>query len=209
MRLNTTPGTLLVETQRLQLRRTTAAEVDHFVQCVGDPDVEAMLSDRFKVPDGVDDKKHYLRGVIEGLVKAERPSDDIGQYPGPVVIFALPGATFNEHGSEPVPIGNMVVRPGADTGYRTWTIGYMLHRSAWGGGCCTEAVSALVRFLFETWPELLRVQAEVYSHNPASMSVLKKVGFKEEGILRKATEKNGKMLDTITFGLLRTDPILC
>lgn len=209
VQLNTTPGTVLVETQRLQLRRAAESDVDHFVQCVGDPDVEAMMSDRFKVPDDVEDADEFLRSVIRDLLNTERPTDDVGQYPGPVVIFALPGSTFNEHGKEPVAIGNMVVRPSGDIGYRGWTIGYMLHKSAWGSGYGTEAVSTLVHWLFETWPQLLRVQAQVYSNNPASMSVLKKVGFQQEGYFRNAIEKNGKTLDTVTFGILRKDLGLC
>jgi ribosomal-protein-alanine N-acetyltransferase len=67
---------------------------------------------------------------------------------------------------------------------RRGEIGYDLARSRWGKGIVTEAVSAIVRFGFDKI-RLNRIEATTNLDNVASMRVLDKLGFKEEGILRQ------------------------
>lgn len=91
--------------------------------------------------------------------------------------------------------------------YKTWTIGYGMAPSCWGHGYATEAVRGFTQWLFLTWTGIQRLEASVFSTNPASAKVLLKVGFTEEGTRRSAMEKNGILVDVRQFGLLRDEMV--
>lgn len=61
-----------------------------------------------------------------------------------------------------------------------YELGYMIGRSWWGQGLATEAAAALCSHAFRTLP-LDRILAGVFYDNPASMRVLKKIGFRVTG----------------------------
>ncbi len=82
-------------------------------------------------------------------------------------------------------------------------IGYWLAEPFRGQGIMTYAVDALCVWLFEKRPALVRIEAKVYSYNPASARVLEKAGFEREGYLRKAVLKNGALIDAIMMARLR------
>ncbi|KWX72311.1 GNAT family N-acetyltransferase [Paenibacillus jilunlii] len=85
------------------------------------------------------------------------------------------------------------------------TIGYFLAEAHWGKGIASEAVSRVVRFLFQE-VEVNRIQAEVMPANEPSKRVLLKNGFKYEGTLRQATLWSGKgIIDVEIYGLLQED----
>jgi len=83
-------------------------------------------------------------------------------------------------------------------------IGYVLMRSEWNKGYTTEAVKALVTFGFETM-NLNRIEAFVTPGNNASIRVLKKSGFLEEGIVRERDLIKGKLEDGVILAILRRD----
>ncbi len=51
--------------------------------------------------------------------------------------------------------------------------------------------------------KLTRVFALVFSHNLASIRVLEKAGFQQEGILRRSAIKNGVVLDQLIFAKVK------
>jgi [ribosomal protein S5]-alanine N-acetyltransferase len=63
-------------------------------------------------------------------------------------------------------------------------LGYALARPFWGKGFMSEAVNAVVDWAF-TVPGVFRVWAVCDVENAASARLLKRNGFREEGILRK------------------------
>jgi RimJ/RimL family protein N-acetyltransferase len=85
-------------------------------------------------------------------------------------------------------------------------IGYWLGKKYWRQGFATEALQAIVKYSFRKL-KLVRLQAGVAVENKASAKLLKKVGFKKEGLRRKAmrAKSTGKWHDTYAFGLLRSD----
>ncbi|MBN1995372.1 MAG: GNAT family N-acetyltransferase [Anaerolineae bacterium] len=84
-------------------------------------------------------------------------------------------------------------------------IGYILFdRASRNKGCMTEALSLLVKFLFET-KKINRLQLSVVVGNPASKKVAQKCGFKSEGIARQAIFLKGRNLDIEWFSLLREE----
>ena len=47
--------------------------------------------------------------------------------------------------------------------------------------------------------DIVRLQAGVYSKNPASMRVLEKAGFEREAVHKKAIFKNDVVMDEVVF----------
>lgn len=85
------------------------------------------------------------------------------------------------------------------------TIGYFLEESFWGKGMATEAVSLLIRFLFES-AHLNRIQAEVMPVNDNSKRVLLKNGFRKEGTIRQGSVWAGKgLVDLEIYAILKED----
>ena len=83
-------------------------------------------------------------------------------------------------------------------------IGYWLAKPYWNRGIMTDAVSRYVDYAFAELA-VVRLTAEVFARNEASARVLQKVGFVQEGRLRRHREKDGDRMDVLYFGLLRTD----
>jgi len=77
---------------------------------------------------------------------------------------------------------------------RSAELGYWIGQEHWGQGIATAAVKAFSEFLFNE-TELVRLFVSVVSENSASIKVLEKNGFTHEGLLKKASFKNGKFYD--------------
>jgi RimJ/RimL family protein N-acetyltransferase len=84
-------------------------------------------------------------------------------------------------------------------------IGYWLAEPYWGQGIMTDAVQVFCVWLFALRPVLVRVEAIVFSYNPASVRVLEKAGFRQEGFLRKARKKQDTLIDVYLMARLRED----
>jgi RimJ/RimL family protein N-acetyltransferase len=71
-------------------------------------------------------------------------------------------------------------------GFHTWhmraAIGYELARSSWRKGIMTEALSAMLELGFQEMG-LNRIEAVVMPENRASVKLLEKLGFHNEGLL--------------------------
>ena len=85
-------------------------------------------------------------------------------------------------------------------------VGYWLGKKYWRQGITVEALTAIVKFAFRKL-KLVRLQADVFVENKASANLLKKIGFKKEGLKRKSAraKSTGKWHDAYAFGLLRSD----
>jgi len=71
-------------------------------------------------------------------------------------------------------------------------------------GYASEALALLVKLLFESSP-MNRIQAVTVDGNKVSEAMLKKFGFKHEGILRQARYFKGQLVDLNQFSLLRSE----
>lgn len=85
------------------------------------------------------------------------------------------------------------------------SIGYWMGEPHAGKGHMSEAVALVLYFSFETLG-LNRVEAACLLHNEASRRLLRKLGFKEEGIARRYLCINGKWQDHMTHAILHGDP---
>lgn len=90
--------------------------------------------------------------------------------------------------------GSVGVMPKDDVYRKSIEIGYFIDESFWGKGIATAAVSLIVDYV-KIHFDVIRLYAEVFAHNAASMKVLEKNGFKLEGIREKAVIKNNVIMD--------------
>lgn len=82
-------------------------------------------------------------------------------------------------------------------------IGYWLGEQYWGKGIATEAVRQMTEYAFYYF-DLVRLYAEVFETNKASMRVLEKNGYYLEGVRRKAVFKNNALMDDYIWVKLKT-----
>ena len=73
-------------------------------------------------------------------------------------------------------------------------IGYFIGEEYWGKGIATEAVRQLIKYIQKSF-DVVRIYAEVFEYNKASMKVLEKNEFYMECIRKKAAIKNGVIMD--------------
>ncbi len=83
-------------------------------------------------------------------------------------------------------------------------IGYVLHRQFWGKGYGTEVLAAMLETAFESFA-LHRLEADIDPDNAASLALLRKFGFREEGRFRERWLLGEEWHDSIMMALLATD----
>ncbi|WP_456271405.1 GNAT family N-acetyltransferase [Bacillus sp. AK031] len=83
-------------------------------------------------------------------------------------------------------------------------IGFEIHPDFWAKGYTSEAAEAIIEYAFEEL-QLYRMGAITFLGNQASQRLLKKLGFKEEGVLRGYIYQHGKSHDTYMFSLLQPE----
>ena len=88
--------------------------------------------------------------------------------------------------------------------HQTMELGYWLGEAFWGRGITAEACRAVLTFAFaEYGPE--RIQARVIDGNRASARVLAKLGFRDEGTLRRSLLRRGNFEDVRMYAALRDE----
>ncbi len=87
----------------------------------------------------------------------------------------------------------------------TCEIGYVVSKKFWNNGIMTEALGAVIKFLF-TNVNFNRIQLRHATENPASGKVMLKCGLKFEGILRQyGFKNNGERCDSAIYSILREE----
>lgn len=99
-------------------------------------------------------------------------------------------------------IGSIEMR--VEAAHRRGDLGYWIGRAHWGQGYATEAADALLRWGIGTLG-LHRVFATHMSRNPASGAVLRKIGMRHEGTLRRHILKWGVLEDLELYGILEDE----
>ena len=149
------------------------------------PNIAANLRDVFPNPYTRKDAADFVESCIqnEGRGQLCRAIDIDGEAVGSISLF----------------LGNDVYRRSAE-------LGYWLGAPFWGRGLMTAAVTAMCREGFAVW-DIVRIHAEPFARNVASRRVLEKAGFSLEGTLRRSVYKNGELLDSCIYALLREEAL--
>jgi len=82
------------------------------------------------------------------------------------------------------------------------SIGIMVHRDYQNQGVGSALMSTLLD-LADNWLMLVRVELGVYADNERAIHLYEKLGFKTEGIKRKAAIRNGEYVDELMMARIR------
>lgn len=178
-------GTQRIETDRLILRRYVIEDADAmYKNWASDSEVTKFLT--WQPHSSVE----VSRGIIEDWLKEY---SDEKYYQWAIVLKA--------NGNEP--IGDIsVVHMNEDISMVH--IGYCLGRAWWRRGIMSEALKAVMDFMFDT-VEVNRVESRHDPMNPNSGKVMQKCGMKYEGTLRSADRNNQGICDACYYALLRSE----
>jgi ribosomal-protein-alanine N-acetyltransferase len=99
-------------------------------------------------------------------------------------------------------VGGVGVDLGDGIFAKSGQFGYWLGEAHWRRGIMTAAVRAASDYALAHFG-LVRLEAPVFSWNPASMRVLEKAGFEREGVLRRSVLKDGQLIDQVLYALVR------
>ena len=178
-------GTQRIETYRLILRRYKIEDADAmYKNWASDSEVTKFLT--WQPHSSVD----VSRSIIEDWLKEY---SDEKYYHWAIV--------FRDNGNEP--IGDIsVVQMNEDISMVH--IGYCLGRAWWRRGIMSEALKAVMDFMFDT-VEVNRVESRHDPMNPNSGKVMQKCGMKYEGTLRSADRNNQGICDACYYALLRSE----
>jgi len=86
----------------------------------------------------------------------------------------------------------------------TFKYGIGLRKQYWGMGYAAEAVKIILRYYFREL-RYQKVTPYIYSFNRNSAKLHEKLGFKEEGRLRRMLYTNGEYHDEIYFGMTKEE----
>ena len=177
-------GTFTIETERLLLRKFMVEDAEAMFQnWASDKEVTKFLT--WPAYTRLDTAIHILN---EWTASYEKP--DFYQW-------AIVPKNLNE------PIGSIsVVSINEKT--QMAEIGYCIGRPWWNRGITSEALSAVINFMFDQ-VGANRVQAKHDVNNPHSGLVMKKCGMKYEGTLRSAAVNNQGVCDVSIYALLKSD----
>lgn len=83
-------------------------------------------------------------------------------------------------------------------------IGFCIGKNWWGHGIMTEAMKAVMDFLFDE-VGVQRIEAGHDPNNPASGAVQRKCGLKYEGTFRRRIRSNQGITDVAWYAILKED----
>ena len=161
------------------LRSWQPGDVEAIVRYADDRRVWLNLRDRFPHPYTPADAERWIRAATSA---------------SPETQFAI------AVGAEAV--GGIGLELQTDVCRGTAEIGYWLGAAYWGRGIATEAVRAATAYGFAAL-DLRRIFAGVFAWNPSSRRVLEKAGYSLEGRLRQAVIKDGRVLDSFLYAIVR------
>lgn len=170
---------MILETERLSLRPLEASDAELLFPILSDPEVMA----HWDVPET--DDPDLVRVVVESQVATQEDGRAIYW-----TIWTLDDAEF---------LGACDLSD-IDRWHKRAEIGFLLGRDAWGKGYALEAMQAVVAYAASTG--FRRLTARTHLGNLRSDSLLLKLGFSEEGLLRGHVERDGERRDCRLFGLL-------
>ncbi|RKJ81799.1 N-acetyltransferase [Butyricicoccus sp. 1XD8-22] len=174
-------GTQRLETERLVLRRFTMEDAQAmFENWASDPEVTKFLS--WPTHQTIADSRSVLSEWTE-----QYQNDSFYEW----------AIVENETGE---PVGSIGV-VSSDLQVQKAHIGYCIGRRWWHRGITSEALQAVIGFLFDE-VQVQRIDSQHDPRNPHSGDVMKKCGLRYEGTLRKSFWNNQGICDACYYSIL-------
>lgn len=167
------PGPIYREGERVELRPVETEDADFVQELINDARI-----------------RHDL-GAIDPINGAQEEEwiENIGENDGVNLLITADGD----------PVGTINLRPLNET-WGTGEVSYMIAPDEWGQGYATDALRELCAHAFE-YRRIGKLVGRAYVSNESSCRVLEKVGFREEGVLRKEAFVAGERVDVRRYGL--------
>lgn len=179
-------GTKTLETERLLLRRVTAADArEMYEHWASDGEVTRYLT--WPTHTGVDMTEAFLRWTEQQYEKPEHYHWGIVEKASGKLIGNISVVRLIEE---------------IDAAELGWALG----RAWWGRGIMPEAARAVLQFLFDE-VGVNRVYAGHDAENQNSGRVMQKIGMTYEGRQRAAGRNNRGVVDMDQYAILKGDPI--
>lgn len=161
------------------IRSWRPSDAERLATIANDRDIWIMVRDRFPYPYTLADAEAFIARVT-----AEVPERSLA--------IAI----------DDVVAGGVVYMPGEDIHRVSAEVGYWLGADARGKGIATDAVRALVTWIWAN-TELQYLEAGVFTYNPASARVLEKAGFTLAYTAKNSSIKDGILRDEWIYSLNR------
>lgn len=145
----------------------------------GDPEIWLQVTDRFPHP--------YTLAHAEAFIARQ-----LGRDPQRNLAICVDDTVA----------GGVIIRPGEGIGRISAELGYWIGKSYWGRGIATAAARAASDYAFQAFG-LERVFAIAFTRNVGSVRVLEKAGFEREGLMKRASIKEGEVLDEFLYARYR------
>ena len=176
-------GTQTIETSRLILRRAVREDAEPmFRNWASDPEVTKYLTW----------PPHENVEVTQNLLERWTTEYEKDDYYHWMIVLKEIGQ----------PIGSLLVTTAGRA--QSAHIGYCIGQNWWRKGIMTEAVQAVIRFLFEE-VGYHRIEAMHDPNNPNSGRVMRKCGMKYEGTTHASDRNNQGICDADHYAILRRD----
>jgi len=173
----------LIKTKRLVLQPSSEADIGFMQELMTQPETFFYDQDMQKSPDDIiEDCKWFIK-------KVELLPDEGG------IRWII-----NENG---VSIGEVHVQCNWEKTLE-WEFGYHFLKEYWGKGYATEALKAIVPYVF-THFKVNRLVAFTNANNKESIALLKRIGMFEEARLREVRMSNGVYCDEMVYSMLNCE----
>lgn len=169
----------VLKTDRLLLRQIVSTDINNIFKGLGHPEVIKHYAVSFLTLQATQEQMDWYANMIK---------DDTGR------CWAICS-------KDNIEFYGVCTLSSWNKAHRKAETGYWLLPQFWGKGIVSEALHAAFKYGLEEM-NLHRITAEVEDDNPASIAVLKKLGFNKEGTLNACEIKDGRFINLDVFALL-------
>ena len=173
----------IIESKRLMLRQLTPGDAEDLFACQSDPEV--FRYSRHSEETSLESATHTLNRLLKWHQEG----------------FMLSWAIVLKENQRF--IGRIQMEDWSDEDHRA-AVGYLLGKQYWGKGYATEALRAVIAYLFEQ-TTVNRIDAVTWRENSASARVMEKAGMRFEGLARQRRFVKGAFRDRKSYAILRED----
>lgn len=170
--------------QLVKLRAYKEDDIEKAVEFINDEEVKKLMDSNIPFP--------MTKWQEEEWVRSRKANTDF------TYDFAIEDLKTGKY------IGGCSINE-CDVKNRTCVVGIMIgEKEYWGKGYGSDALKVLIKFIFEE-VNMNKIKLNVFSFNNRAIACYKKVGFKEEGILKKEIYRNGRYHDEIIMAMFKDD----
>lgn len=170
--------------QLVKLRAYKEDDIEKAVEFINDEEVKKLMDSNIPFP--------MTKWQEEEWVRSRKANTDF------TYDFAIEDLKTGKY------IGGCSINE-CDVKNRTCVVGIMIgDKEYWGKGYGSDALKVLIKFIFEE-VNMNKIKLNVFSFNNRAIACYKKVGFKEEGILKKEIYRNGRYHDEIIMAMFKDD----